>query len=110
VIQDVQPEPELVAMIRQISGGRTPIGLSTAIYHDLQIAGDDAFDLIARIRDRYGVSFSAMDFQRYFPPEGEALFCYLASKFGYRDKRRPRLTVEHLLSVIERGSWFDPQP
>jgi Protein of unknown function (DUF1493) len=102
-------EAELIALIRRVSGERRkPITRGTAIYHDLQIAGDDADDLLQEIAKCYSVSFKEVDLNLYFPNETAAGWHWLRSKLGWRDNSRPPLTVEHLLAVIERGEWFPP--
>jgi len=101
-------EAELFELLRRTSAERKPIDGSTAIYHDLQITGDDAHDLLERLSKRYSISFKNFDFHRYFPYETEAVYFWLKAKVGLRDNVRPALTVEHLLAVIERGEWFPP--
>ena len=64
--------------------------------------------MLAEISKKFGVSFKGMNFTAYFADEAEAMWRYWASKLGLRDGNRRRLTVEHLLAVIERGEWFDP--
>ena len=101
---------ELLAMIQRVSGRKKPIPRSAALYQDLQIAGDDAYELFEMVAARFGTSFAGFDCQTYFPNESEALPLYLASRLGFRDRKIPPLTVEHLLAVVERGTWFDPIP
>jgi hypothetical protein len=101
-------EAELAAMVQLIGGSDKPILRSTSLYHDLQIAGDDASELLAQISRKFSVSFDGMHFAAYFPDEAEAMWRNWASKLGLRDRNRRRLTIEHLLAVIERGRWFDP--
>lgn len=101
-------ERDLIPMIQRLGDSRKPARLSAAIYHDLRIAGDDAAELLEEIIERFGTSFREMDFSTYFPNETEVFGYHWANVFGFRDKKRPRVTVEHLIAVIERGHWFAP--
>lgn len=101
-------EAELATMVQLVGGSDRPILRSTAVYHDLHIAGDDAAELLAEISRKFAVTFDGMHFATYFPDETEAMWRYWASKLGLRDRNRRRLTIEHLLAVIDRGRWFDP--
>jgi len=103
-------EPELIAMVQRITRSRKTISRSAAIYQDLGIAGDDAYELFGMISARFGTSFQGFDWPSYFPNETEGLFFYWAAKMGLRDKKRRTLTVGHLLAVIERGTWFEATP
>lgn len=77
------------------------------IYQDLRIAGDDAWELLERIRHDFGVDFTGMNFANYFPSEGEVQIERLERLFRFAPKRKP-LTVGHLLQVIEVGRWWEP--
>jgi hypothetical protein len=104
----IASEAELVAIIRGWAGRKKSIALSTALYQDLFIVGDDAFELFMEITKRYGVSFTKLNFDAYFPSEPTALYYWVGSKLGFQDRKRGAVTVGHLLVVIERGEWFDP--
>lgn len=72
-------------------------------YHDLGISGDDAFELLKEIGERFDVSFAGFQFDRYFPQEAEALGEHFSRLLGRRPKRE-RLTIQHLAYVAERGA------
>jgi hypothetical protein len=99
-------ERDLIPMIQRFGDSRKRVLLSAAIYHDLRIAGDDAGELLDEISKRFGTSFREMHFPTYFPIETEVFGSHWANVFGFKDKKRPRVTVEHLIAVIERGHWF----
>jgi len=80
---------------------------STRIYHDLQIAGDDACEMLAAVTASCGVLLEGFDFNAYFPDETEALARYWMAKFGFDGKYRP-LTVGHFSTVIRAGKWTEP--
>lgn len=102
-------ERALIPMIQKFSDGRKPVPLSAAIYHDLRIAGDDAGELLDDIVKKFATSFRGMHFPSYFPIETEVFGYHWANIFGFSDNKRPRLTVAHMIAVIERGKWFDPE-
>jgi hypothetical protein len=99
---------ELINFIRPFVGRKKQIGLTTRLYQDLRIMGDDADELFISIMERFGTSFAGINLSAYFPGEYAAGYLYLASLFGMPDRKRRSLTVQHLLAVINRGEWFDP--
>jgi uncharacterized protein DUF1493 len=103
-------EPELIVMVRRMTDIRKPILRSTAIYHDLRIAGDDAYELFEMVATRFGTSFEGFDWPKYFPNETQiGPLWRLAEKLGHDETKWRRLTVGHLLAVIQRGVWFEPE-
>lgn len=101
-------EAEFIGIIRRYTGKRTPIGLSSAVYHDLGVNGDVAEALLMEISERYSTSFETFDFRTYFRGEYGAALWLPASLLGLKDGGRLPLTVEHLLAVVRRGEWFPP--
>ena len=100
---------ELIPMVQRIMCSRDPVPLSTALYQDLGIGGDDAFELLEEIAARFGTSFKGLDWPVYFPNESEAMWRHWAKKLGFRQNFK-RITVGHLVAVVERGEWFEPSP
>jgi hypothetical protein len=76
------------------------------LYQDLLLTGDDAYELLAEIKRRFGTSFDTLDFAIYFG-EGDRAN-WLLHLNGYRDPNCRESTVGHLLNVIEAGHWFEP--
>ena len=87
--------------------GAKKVSNDTALLHDLSIAGDDAWEILGKINQRFGIDFSKMPFSAYFPDETEALGVHWAKLIGRRSRKKP-LTIGHLRNVIDRGVWFDP--
>jgi len=103
-------EPELIVMVQRMAGTCKPILRSAAIYHDLRIAGDDAYELFEMVATRFGTSFEGFDWPKYFPNETQiGPLWRLAEKLGHNETKWRRLTVGHLLAVIQRGVWFEPE-
>jgi len=101
---------DITERTRKIAGTRNPLPMSVRLYQDLQIAGDDASELLEGISRTYGTSFQGFSFSSYFPDETEACWFYLKSFFGFRDRTRKPLTLGHLIAVVEEGVWFEPAP
>jgi len=99
---------DLISILGDWTVQRGPIGPETAIYHDLHLAGDDAHQIVLEIVKRYGTSFEGFNFDTYFASEYAAAWRYWSAKLGFPDTKRPRLTVAHIVRVIERGQWFTP--
>jgi hypothetical protein len=94
--------------VQKIHGSKRPIPISAEIYHDLQIAGDDAAELLNEIVKAYGVSFQGFRFEDYFPDETEALWLFIKCRLGFPDKKRMSFTFGHLIAVVQHRAWFDP--
>ena len=87
---------------------REKVLAQTELYHELGIAGDDAVELLEDVHERFGTSFSDLEFDDYFPVVSEATGGRLSRLLGIRSNKRP-LTFGHLVRVVERGRWFDPE-
>jgi hypothetical protein len=100
-------EPELIALVHRKMANPKPVPVTAAIWHDLYIGGDDAYELLDEVAKRFGTSFVGFDFPAYFPNETEALSAFWRARFGFPRKFK-RLTIDHLIAVIRRGEWFEP--
>jgi hypothetical protein len=79
---------------------------ATELYYDFRIAGDDLYEVISAIHDRFGTDFSEMDLRYYSPGETEAMFSFdfLRELLG-RPRRFRRLNVQMLVDAVEAGRW-----
>jgi hypothetical protein len=94
----------LVSAIKAIAG-RKNISQSSRLYHDLGIAGDDAYELLETLHKKFGVKFDQLDFGRYFPNETDAGIFHIAKLFGFKGRWR-EMTVRDLIESIDRGAWI----
>jgi hypothetical protein len=104
-----QPSGARATLLTLISKyvGREAVTDDTELYRDLSLVGDDAYEFLAEFARLFSISgFERLHFDDYFPSEGWNLF--LPRWFGVRDKRRGRITISHLLNVVENRSWLDP--
>jgi hypothetical protein len=99
---------ELLLIVQTIAGRKGDLPNSTRIYQDLEIAGDDAAELLERVRMKFGTKFDGFDFSAYFPDETEAFLDHLLRLLGIRRESYKEIQIGHLVAVIQRGSWFEP--
>jgi hypothetical protein len=90
---------ELTAHPDRLRGG------ATEIYYDARVSGDDLWELVTYLADRFGTDFSAMDLRLYAPGEGAQLVRPLLMFFGRRPYRS--LTVETLTAAVQQGYWLE---
>jgi len=77
-------------------------GPETEVYYDTRLEGEDGWELIDFIIDRFHTDFSAMNAGQYIPHEGGDLRTLLV-RFGKRPYRS--LTVRRLAEAVEIGEW-----
>jgi len=86
------------------------ISEDSTLFGDLNIDGDDAWDIFLRCHDKYGLDLSAFDFNLYFRNEPCLKgFVYLYRKIKYRDKhiaaKKIPITVKQLIGACKKGKW-----
>lgn len=97
---------DLVALLSEFSC-RRPISMDNRLVQDLGIGGDDADELLETIHEKFGTSFTDLEFRDYFPNDHEMLGERWFRLLGFQDNRKP-LRVRHLLQVVQCGAWFEP--
>jgi hypothetical protein len=85
-----------------------PVTMSSAIYQDLGIGGDKAWELLTDVAKRFSTSFEGFEFASYFPEETEILLHHASKIAVLPEKQRRQLTVQHLVEVARKGKWFEP--
>jgi hypothetical protein len=96
----------VIEIVREISASKS-IDPAARIFQDLSISGHDAGDLLDRLHREFGTSFAGLDFEAYFPDEGDGmLYALLFNRLGWFKKKS--MTVEHLIAVVAAGKWFEP--
>ncbi|HWT99722.1 MAG TPA: DUF1493 family protein [Terriglobales bacterium] len=101
-----ETEEKLLSVLRRFVG-RASVTRETCLFHDLHISGDDAADFLTELHRTFGTNFERFSFADYFPHEGEAVLTWLALRLGLWSSLK-RLSVGHILHVIEAGAWFEP--
>lgn len=97
---------EFIKILEYISG-ISRITDDILVYHDLNITGDDADELMQEIEKKFGTRFDGFIFQDYFPDEFGSWPLWILRLFGRQPKQK-KLSVGHLVAVIDRGHWFPP--
>lgn len=99
----------LYEILEIYKGSSKKISETSSIWDDLNIGGDDVDELLEEIHGKFGTIFSGLNCNEYFPCEPDALIELIVRRiFGYRIKRKI-MTVGHLVAVIQRGAWFEPE-
>ncbi|WP_421791441.1 DUF1493 family protein [Hyphobacterium sp.] len=87
----------IIAIVEKYS--TKPVGLDSAIFHDLGIFGLDAWELFSDISEALPVNFEGFDFKAHFPNESD-LFP------NYRKQHRPRITIRDLCNFVASGKTW----
>jgi hypothetical protein len=101
---DSPVQNKVFGIVSRIAGTKKISG-ATSINHDLPVDGDDAYELLMSIKNEFGTDFDGFDFYRYFRDEGAVMFP--SGLFRRFYKKKNSLTIQHLIDVVEKGSWFD---
>lgn len=88
------------------------LSISTTLFGDLGIDGDDAHELLAAFGKRFNVDLSALDLTKHFGSEGTwpwALFYWVVlwSRSGTPEQkaRLSPITIADLVRAVESGKW-----
>ena len=95
------------------------LGPTTAIHQDLNIAGDDVFELAEALAEKFGEQVWQWPWQRFaalsegFNPFAMLWIVWHLLTWPLRGRILypspfERLELGHIASVIDRGEWFDP--
>ena len=89
----------------------TEITGDTTLHHDLRLMGDDVQEFLVDIRKHYHANFRELDFNRFFKGEGWQLCLPEISLFrsDRKNKWKIPVTIDHLVKVCIRQSWFEPE-
>ncbi len=99
---------QLTAILsEQLSVQREDITLDTRLREDLKIDGDDVDELLCKIAEQFEVDWHGFVFYRYFHKEPHLFSLLFEWYYHKRHGVLKTITVSHLVSVIERGVWFE---
>ena len=74
---------------------------TTLIEEDLSVTGDDAWDVIEALNEKFDIDLKEFDFLKHFGPEaGWAT----SEEYGYYP-----VSIDHLIKVVENKKWFLPE-
>lgn len=74
---------------------------------------DEAYFLMEDFFMKFNIDKGYIDIDNFFNPLPTLNFIHFLNLFGlkkikYMDK--PKITIEHMIKVAEKGQWFDPKP
>jgi len=84
------------------------VSLNTSINNDLEFSGMDVTFLFERLEKEFNIPFTEMPYGKFFHDEVVYLFLFY-KLFQPQKLYKPPLTIGHLVKVIERGYWFEPE-
>ncbi|MVT07977.1 DUF1493 family protein [Chitinophaga sp. ysch24] len=102
---------DLIQYISSKCGG-IPLTENSIIFDDLGINGIDAATLMEELAIEFEFSLESFNYSEYFLSESELsnVFRSLFYSLFKRDKLPSRtFTINHLMKVIDKGYWFDPE-
>ena len=76
---------------------------NTVLLKDVGLSGLDLDGFFTEFSDRYDVDMSSFVLTDYDPSSQSLLAVW------FKGKRTKQFKVDHLLKVIERRTWFDPE-
>jgi len=78
---------------KQLSG-------TALIEEDLGITGDDAWELMEHLEEKYKIDLSEFEFSLHFSPEAGS---YVSKEFGYYP-----VSIHHLVDIVNLKKWKLP--
>lgn len=92
----------LISIVEEYNPLNKRLDSDMSLYHDLNIFGDDADELLMQISKEFNISMSNFIFSEYFPNEGESLTSAIFN-FIKRVKKPTfkKLTINKLQKAIE---------
>lgn len=101
---------KILEIVRDHTTEKVDVALSSRLYHDLLIWGDDVDELFDDLVNEFDCDFSDFEFNRFFRCEGSLgidPLMRLRRRWGLLGNKTP-VTVQHLVHVAENGKWIDP--
>lgn len=77
------------------------VSKSSEIYYDLDIYGDDLYEIFEKLIDVYEISFRQIDLSKIGPGEGGGFIGAVVCRLGFRPYRSFR--VEDLIDFVAQG-------
>ncbi len=94
---------EIIEVLRKYVSQKEKVLLNTKIFHDLRIYGDDAYEFLEELRNKYNVINKNFRASEYFPAEGEMPPKILILIWPKLLRRWKPLTAVDLAEIIMKG-------
>lgn len=92
---------KLIELIEQYNSSNKGLSEDMSLFHDLNIYGDDADELLEKYSEEFNVSLTNFKFSDYFPFEGDPIIPVIVSIiFKKKGKEFKRLTIRNLQEAI----------
>ncbi|BFM43870.1 hypothetical protein CFS9_25110 [Flavobacterium sp. CFS9] len=82
------------------------INLDTVV-NKLQTVSEDNDRFIVLFKTKFKIDMNTFNYYEYFD-EDEFILISIFRRIFRTKKEKKSLTVEHLLSIINKGEWFEP--
>ncbi len=111
VIRNRMIETKLFNLVAEESGiDVSKINIDSSLLGDLNVDGDDAWSILEKCQELFGLDLSNFEFQRYFRNEpclkGPVyLYRKLSSGDEHIASKKLPLTIRQLLEACQNGRW-----
>ncbi len=92
---------KLIELIEQYHSSDKGLSEDLSLFHDLNIYGDDADELLGKYSEEFNVSMANFKFSDYFPFEGDPIIPFIVRFISKKkEKQFKRLTIRNLQEAI----------
>lgn len=75
------------------------------MFRDLGVDGDDAEELLLRLKQEFGVDLEGVQFERHFGPEGFNPLALLMPSWWRWQRERIPIRIQDLVDAARTGKW-----
>lgn len=95
---------KVITLIAVFTTSKDILNYDIRIYHDLNIYGDDADELLEKYAKEFNVDISFFKFTDYFPEEGDILISTLIRILSLKQRTKYKeLKISDLIHAAETG-------
>jgi len=93
---------KLIEFLEEFNPSKKPVTKNTRLYHDMNVYGDEADELITAYSKKFNVDISAFRFSDYFPVEGDSFLYNLIRGILRKPKKELKeFPIKNLQEGIE---------
>lgn len=105
-VNETQIKNKLILYFKNILG--VEIKDDSKLFKDLEIWGDDVDIFLINFIEKFDVDFSDLVIDKYFIPEYNILEWIYYRTFQTAKLNKDYFSLNHLVEVVKKGKWFDP--